>query len=211
MPAVCHPRCGIAEANPAAEAVLDVPACLARVRDNDEEAARLLVRHLQPLVTKIVRSHLPRRTEEEDLAQMVFVKVFKHLDQFSGQVPFEHWVSRIAVNTCLNELRAERCRPELRWADLSPEQAEVISKVVVNESEPDMTEQIAARDLARTMLETLPAKDRLLLTWLDLEGLSVEEVRQRTGWGASRIKVRAFRARRKLRKEFERLIRQVRS
>jgi RNA polymerase sigma-70 factor (ECF subfamily) len=142
---------------------------------------------------------------------MVFVKVFKHLDQFSGQVPFEHWVSRIAVNTCLNELRAERCRPELRWADLSPEQAEVISKVVVNESEPDMTEQIAARDLARTMLETLPAKDRLLLTWLDLEGRSVEEVRQRTGWGASRIKVRAFRARRKLRKEFERLIRQVRS
>jgi len=37
----------------------------------------------------------------------------------SGTAPLEHWVSRIAVNTCIKQLRHERVRPEWRWADLS--------------------------------------------------------------------------------------------
>lgn len=181
---------------------------LARVRRRDDEAARELVQHLYPLVLRIVRSHLPRRTDEEDLAQMIFVKMFTHLDQYAGKMPFEHWVSRIAVNTCLNQLRAEKCRPELRWADLSEDQAEVLEKVVHLGEEPDASQQVAARELAQKMLATLPPQDRLLLTMLDMEGRSVEEIRQKTGWGASLIKVRAFRARRRLRKQFDRLMKE---
>ena len=82
------------------EPVLDVPACLERVRVGDEDASRELMQHLHPLVVKIVRSHLPRRTSEEDLIQAVFVKVFTRIEQYRGAVPFEHWVSRVAVNTC---------------------------------------------------------------------------------------------------------------
>jgi RNA polymerase sigma-70 factor (ECF subfamily) len=189
-----------------AQASLDMAACLERVRQRDEEAARALVRELFPLVMKIVRSHLPRRTDEEDLAQMVFGKVFAHLDQYLGAVPFEHWVSRVAVNTCLNQMRSEKCRPELRWADLSEEEAEVVSKMACTAREPDPSEQITARDLARKMLEALEPKDRLILKLLDLEERSVEEVRELTGWNASRIKVRAFRARRKLRKQFGKMM-----
>src|SRR5512137_1207494 len=100
------------------EVALDVPACIERVRQRDEEAARQLLRHLYPLVIKLVRAHLPRRTSEEDLAQTVFMKIFANLDQYSGSVPLEHWVSRISINTCLNQLRLERVRPELRWSDL---------------------------------------------------------------------------------------------
>src|SRR5881296_2613145 len=189
-----------------AEVGLDMAACLERVRQRDEDAARALVRELYPLVMKIVRSHLPRRTDEEDLAQMVFGKVFAHFDQYSGAVPFEHWVSRVAVNTCLNALRAERCRPELRLADLTEDEAEVIEKVVAIAKEPDPSQQVAARELAHKMLETLSPKDRLILTLLDLEERSVEEVRQQTGWNASLIKVRAFRARMKLRKQFAKVL-----
>ena len=188
-----------------AEAGLDMAACLERVRHRDEDAARALVRELYPLVMKIVRSHLPRRTDEEDLAQMVFGKIFAHFDQYSGYVPFEHWVSRVAVNTCLNALRAEKCRPELRWADLNEGEAEVMEKVLATAKEPDPSEQLTARELARKMLETLSPKDRLILTLLDLEERSVEEIRERTGWNASLIKVRAFRARMKLRKQFARM------
>src|SRR2546430_5673360 len=190
------------------EAGLDMVACLERVRQSDEEAARALVGELYPLVMKIVRSPLPRRTDEEDLAQMVFGKIFVHLEQYSGNVPFEHWVSRVAVNTCLNALRAEKCRPELRWADLSADEAEVMEKVVARSKEPDPSEQLAARELAHKMLESLPPKDRLILTLLDLEEHSVREIRQRTGWSASLIKVRAFRARKKLRKQFRRVMEQ---
>ena len=193
-----------------AEAGLDMAACLERVRQRDEDAARALVRELYPLVMKIVRSHLPRRTDEEDLAQMVFGKIFVHLEQYSGNVPFEHWVSRVAVNTCLNALRAEKCRPELRWADLSADEAEVMEKVVARSKEPDPSEQLTARELAHKMLESLPPKDRLILILLDLEEHSVQEIRQRTGWSASLIKVRAFRARKKLRKQFRRVMEQER-
>src|SRR3982750_4359926 len=93
---------------------------------NDDTAARALVERLYPLVAKVVRSHRPRRTAEEDLCQMIFIKMFQKLSQFSGKVPLEHWVSRIAVNTCLNQIESERVRPELRYADLSEEQAAVV-------------------------------------------------------------------------------------
>jgi len=181
---------------------LDIPACVARVRDGDGEAARELLQHLYPLVISIVRGHLPRRTGEEDLAQTIFMKVFAKLDQFSGTVPLEHWVSRIAVNTCLNALQAEKIRPELRWADLSEEEEHVIQNLASTSEEIDPDHGFAARELVEKLLERLAPADRLVLQLLHLEGRSVEEVRERTGWGASMIKVRAFRARRKLKKHF---------
>ena len=109
---------------------LDVAQCLARVRARDEDAARALVEHLYPLVIKIVRAHLPRRLDEEDLAQEIFMKVFANAAQYRGEVPFEHWVSRVAVSTCLDRLRAQKRRPEWRWADLSEREAEVLEEVL---------------------------------------------------------------------------------
>lgn len=188
-----------------AEGSLDVASCLARIRQQDEDAARALVSHLYPLVMKIVRSHLPRRMDEEDLAQIIFTRVFSRMDQFSGDVPFEHWVSRVAVNTCLNQLRAEKARPELRWADLKEEETDVLERISMKSEDSDPSDAVAARDLAWKLLEALEPQDRLILNLMDVEGRSVEDVREITGWGASMIKVRAFRARGKLRKEFARL------
>jgi RNA polymerase sigma-70 factor (ECF subfamily) len=177
-----------------------------RVRRRDEDAARALFRHLYPLVARLVRSHLPRRTSPEDLVQTVFMKIFANLDSFSGTVPLEHWVSRIAINTCLNQLAAERVRPELRWADLSEEQMQVLESVTAGPEELDPLQNLASREIVEKLLAQLAPADRLLMTLLHLEGRSVEEVRQITGWNVPVIKVRAFRARRKLRKHFEKLM-----
>lgn len=193
------------------QVVLDVSACVTRVRNGDDEAARALLQHLYPLVISIVRGHLPRRTGEEDLAQTIFMKVFAKLDQFSGTVPLEHWVSRIAVNTCLNALQAEKIRPELRWADLSEDEEHVLQNLASTTHELDPDHGFAARELVDKLLERLAPADRLVLQLLHLEGRSVEEVRERTGWGASMIKVRAFRARRKLKKHFTALMKEHRS
>ena len=190
---------------------LDVSACVIRVRDGDDEAARQLLQHLYPLVISIVRGHLPRRTGEEDLAQTIFMKVFAKLDQFSGTVPLEHWVSRIAVNTCLNALQAEKIRPELRWADLSEDEEHVIQNLASTSEELDPDNGFAARELVNKLLERLAPADRLVLQLLHLEGRSVEEVRERTGWGTSMVKVRAFRARRKLKKHFAALMKEYHS
>jgi RNA polymerase sigma-70 factor (ECF subfamily) len=187
------------------EAALDVSACLERVRQRDEGAARQLVEHLYPLVLKIVRAHLPRRVAEEDLAQDVFLKMFTHLDQFRGGVPLEHWVSRIAVTTCLDQLRAQKRRPELRWADLSETEAEVLDAVITSDNQPHPAEGLAARELVGKLLDCLNPEDRLVITLLDLEDKSVAEIQTLTGWSASLIKVRAFRARLKLRKHLVRV------
>ena len=185
---------------------LDVPGCVARVRQGDEEAARQLLEHLQPLVLKLVRAHLPRRTSEEDMVQAVFVKVFTRLSQFSGAVPLEHWVSRIAVNTCIHQISKERVRPEIRYADLSEEEEQVVQTLANSGEELSPVQAIASQELVTKLLAMLSAQDRLVITLMHLEGRTVEEVRQVTGWNKSVIKVRAFRARRKLRKHLEDLL-----
>src|ERR1700722_11257247 len=117
------------------ESGFDMPACLERVRARDEDAAREMFQHLFPLVIKVVRSHLPRRTSEDDLTQTVFMKVFANLNQYSGKAPLEHWVSRIAVNTCIKALRAEKVRPEVRWADLSEDETQIMDWLVTTNDE----------------------------------------------------------------------------
>src|SRR5882672_8352143 len=111
----------------------DLAGCLDRVRQRDQQAARELVDHLYPLVIRIVRAHLPRRVPEEDLAQEVFMKMFTRIDQYQGAVPLTHWVSRIAVTTCIDHLRAQKRRPEFRWADLSENEADVLDAVMTND------------------------------------------------------------------------------
>src|SRR5256885_3649421 len=113
----------------------DASALVQAALQHDDEAARALVRKLYPLVAKIVRSHRPRRTSEEDLCQMIFIKVFQRLSQFSGKVPLEHWVSRVAVNTCLSQIESEKVRPELRHADLSEEEQAVVENLAASSDE----------------------------------------------------------------------------
>src|SRR5207247_9268203 len=92
----------------------DASALVHAALQHDDEAARALVRELYPLVAKIVRAHRPHRTDEEDLCQMIFIKAFQTLSQFSGKVPLEHWVSRVPVNTCLHEIQREQIGHHLR-------------------------------------------------------------------------------------------------
>jgi RNA polymerase sigma-70 factor, ECF subfamily len=171
---------------------------IASIQQGDEEAASDLVRRLYPTVIKSVRCHLPQRTSEEDLVQAIFIKVFKKLDQFSGLVPLEHWVSRIAVNTCINQLKHEAIRPELRMGDLSEEQERVIQHLISTDEDLPETQGSSARELVEKMLVRLKPAERLIITLLHLEERSTEEVSRLTGWSISLVKVRAFRARRKM-------------
>lgn len=189
----------------------DLAGCLARVRQRDQQAARDLVEHLYPLVIRIVRARLPRRTPEEDLAQEIFLKMFTRLDQYQGSVPFSHWVSRIAVTTCIDHLRAQKRRPEFRWADLSEKEAEVLDAVMTSENEVAANDAMAASELVHKLLGQLKPDDQLVLRLLDLEKKSIAEIAEETGWNASLVKVRAFRARRKLQKLFQELRRRERS
>jgi RNA polymerase sigma factor (sigma-70 family) len=187
---------------------MDVPDAGALVEAalrHDDEAAGELVRRLYPLVAKIVRSHRPRRTPEEDLCQMIFIRMFQKLDQFSGKVPIEHWVSRIAVNTCLNQIESEKVRPEVRHADLTEEEQAVVENLATSAEELAPDKQFASRQLVEHLLDLLKPAERLVIDLLYLQGRSIEEIRKLTGWTATLVKVRAFRARRKMKAQLDRL------
>lgn len=185
----------------------DINTCLERVRRQDEDAARQLVAHVHPLLMRIVRSHRPGRMPEEDLVQEILVKMFQKLEQYEVRegAPFEHWVARVAVRTCLDALRSEKRRPETRWADLSESEMAWLEFMVADDAACPETAPEETRVIVGRLLEQLAPEDRLVITLVDLEQKSVAEVCQLTGWNGPLVKIRAFRARRKLRQIAEKL------
>jgi RNA polymerase sigma-70 factor (ECF subfamily) len=136
---------------------------------------------------------------------MIFIKIFKKLSQFSGKVPLEHWVSRIAVNTCLNQIESEKVRPELRQADLSEEEQTVVENLAVSSEELAPDRQLASRQLVEHLLQMLKPVERVVIDLLYLQGRSVEEIHKITGMSVAAIKVRAFRARQKMKAQLEKI------
>lgn len=184
---------------------VDARELVARALRDDEDAARALVRRFYPLVAKIARAHRPRRAALEDLCQMIFIRMFQNLAQFSGAVPLEHWLARIAVNTCRNALAAERVRPEIRRADLSEEQEAVLDSLAATSEEIAPDRQLASRDLVEQLLALLKPAERFLIDLIYLQAKSVEEIARMTGWNKTLVKVRAFRARQKLKQHLSRI------
>jgi len=167
----------------------------------DDDAARELVRALYPMVARLVRAHRPARSAEEDLCQMIFIKVMQKLSQFSGKAPLEHWVSRIAINTCINQIQAEKARPELREADLSEEQLAVVQQMAATNGELAPDHRFASRELAEHLMLALKPAERLVIDLLYFQQKSVSEIQAITGWSGALVKVRAFRSRRKMKQQ----------
>jgi RNA polymerase sigma factor (sigma-70 family) len=178
--------------------------CIARVRDGDQAAARELVARLHPLVHRVVSAHRVRRTPREDLMQETFIKLFARLDQYEGKVPITHWVARIARRTCLDHLRAQRARPEFRRADLEEGESEILDRTLVA---PDRgsADIMAKRELIETLFARLPAADQRILRLFVLEEKTFAEIGRLTGWSNGTIKIRTFRARKKLHRLFREL------
>ncbi|MES2708165.1 MAG: RNA polymerase sigma factor [Verrucomicrobiota bacterium] len=176
-----------------------------QVLRSSEAAARGMVEALYPQVLRIVRSHLPRSTDEEDLTQEIFMKVFSKLDTYRADQPFPHWVARIALNTCYDQLRRQRARPEFRFADLGEDEARFIEETL---SAPAPESGGPGRDgseVVEKLLQSLNPVEQMVLRMMDLERKSVREIMDLTGWSPSKIKVAAMRGRRKLAETLKRL------
>jgi RNA polymerase sigma factor (sigma-70 family) len=171
----------------------------------DQAAGRWLVAEHYAQVLGIVRANLPRRTEEADLVQDVFLKMFAKLDSFDGRVPFAHWLSRVTLHTCFDALRAERRRPELRWSDLSLQEADVLSATLADQRALPPGSSLAARELLYKLLESLSPQDRLVLKMLVIDEKTVAEIARLTGWSRPVVKIRVFRARLKLKQQLTKL------
>ena len=154
-------------------------------------------------VARIVTKHVPRDRVPE-VAHDVFVRAYSGLPGFSGQVPFEHWLSSIAVRTCYHFWRTIR-REELPVSALTEDHQQWMEQVLAAESDDRFREQARRREaveLLQWALGHLSAENRLVLTLVHLDGYSAREAASLLGWSVAKVKVRAHRARRALRKLF---------
>ena len=183
----------------------DWNAVIERARNGDDSAACWLVEALHGHVLRIVRNHLPRSADEQDLVQEVFMKVFANIDRFRGEQPFPNWVARISLNTCYDQLRKQKARAEVRFADLSTEDIGFVETIMLESADAAPSSTRDGRGLVEKLLATLNPRERMILQMIDLEKKSVRDVCELTGWGASKVKVTAMRARRKLNDNLNRL------
>jgi RNA polymerase sigma-70 factor (ECF subfamily) len=183
---------------------------LARMaRTGDESAFAEIVRRYGPRVFHTAGRFFRRREQVEEAAQEVFLKAFTQLDTFEGRGSFEGWLTRIATNTCLNLVRGAKRRPELSASDLSEGESTWLENSLAGASvERHRSDErgLVAADLAERVLGTMSPDDRLVLMMMDGEESSVKEVAEATGWSESNVKVKAMRARRRMREAVEKLL-----
>ncbi len=178
-------------------------------REGDESAFEEILRRYSPRVFQFASKFFRQRSLVEEAAQEVFLKVFTELGSYEGRGSMEGWLTRITTNTCLNLLRSSKRRPELTVSDLTQDEATWLDDKLAGaamERHQSSERNLAAADLAGRVLETMTPDDRLVLTLIDGEEASVKDVVDMTGWSESKVKVKAFRARRRMREAVEKLL-----
>ena len=175
---------------------------LERIRGGATEEFAELVRRHQPRVFAILHRYEHDAHKLEDLAQETFVKIWRSLAQFDGRAPFQHWLSKIAVNVALDHLRKQkRTRNEIGFPDLGDDALEWLH----SDGGKDELAASAAREILEVAMRELSPLERLVITLQEIEGRSVKEISALTGSSGVAVRVRALRARKKLRTALENL------
>ena len=177
---------------------------IAAVLAGDAESFEPLVRKYSPRVFATARRYARRESEVEDIAQEVWLKALGRLRSFRGEAPFEHWLMRLTVRTCYDFLRGHRRNRESIFSDLTEPERDWLERFVT-QPETASENADAARLLVARVLERLSPPAQLIITLLEIEDRSVKEISALTGWSVPLVKVRAFRARREMRKVLARL------
>ncbi len=185
----------------------EIPAGLIkRAIEGEAQAGREIVEALHPMVGRLVRGQIRRHADVEDVVQEVFLKIFVKMHQYRGPQPFEHWVSRLSITTCYDWLRRQKARPAVMASDLSDAEREAIERSLAeNPGEDSSARAELLTGLLDRLVASLKPQEQVVIRLLDIEERPVAEVADLTGWGHSKIKVTAFRARKKLGELLQRL------
>jgi RNA polymerase sigma-70 factor (ECF subfamily) len=154
--------------------------------DGDRDAFGELVRRYQQRVFHLAGRFFRRPEDVEEVAQETFLTAWRKLHTYAGRAPFEHWLMRVCTRCCYARLRRHP-EPE-PLADL--------------DSPVPAGDPAAGVELERLLALLKPA-DRMVLLLLDGEGWTTAEIADRLGWTRTNVKVRAHRARNRLRRLVE--------
>jgi RNA polymerase sigma-70 factor (ECF subfamily) len=183
---------------------------LRRLRDRDERAFRELLELHRDRVYNITFRMLGNRAEAEDVAQEVFISVFKTIDQFREESKFSTWLYRVAVNHCKNRIkylarRHDRDRDELDESSHAHQANGAVVGAPGRAAQPDRALEGAQMErLLQEAIGNLDDDHRIVVVLRDVEDLSIEEICDITGLPDGTVKSRLHRARLALRKKLQR-------
>ena len=178
---------------------------ISRILEGDRNAFEILLDRYRNHVFGIVLKRVSPG-EAEEVAHEVFIRAYKSLPRFRGESPFSHWLAKVAVRTCHDHWRKRYRNREIPMNSLSEEHVQWIENTATAESswnhESDESERLAG-DVLEIALSRLHPDDRAVVELVHLDEYSIKETSEILGWSQGKVKIRAFRARKKLRKIIE--------
>jgi len=187
---------------------LDEAKLVERVRAHDELAFRELVERYQNKVFSIIYGILRNQNDAEDISQQVFAKIYVSIQNFDSRSTLLTWIYKITVNECYDYLRKKRVRKLVYESDITEEDTRLMENSGASaDRSVSVDTRLSQRELVSKLLMKISEEDRNLILLKEVEGHSVEELAQMTGMNENTIKVKLFRARQKLLKAAQRLMR----
>jgi RNA polymerase sigma-70 factor (ECF subfamily) len=175
----------------------------------DERAFDELVARHRPMIFRVVRRFFQRRDEIEELAHLSLVEAWFAIGSYrgGGAHSFAAWLARIATNSCYDELRRRRRRPEDAFSQLGDgETIFLFEREPAGATESEVEARLISRDLANKLLNSLEPDDRKVFVMLKSENYSVAEIARKVGWTETKVKNRVHRSRSILRRRSRRLV-----
>jgi RNA polymerase sigma-70 factor (ECF subfamily) len=172
-----------------------------RVLQGDVNAFEILLNRYKAYTLRIVNRHVPS-DEIEDISQEVFIRAYRSLPSFKGESGFKQWLAAITVRACYDFWRKRYRTREHSMSSLAETQRNWLEKIMMDRSQEVFGQQQAG-EVLNWALSRLPAEDKMIVELVYLQGLSGKEAAELLGWSVAKVKVRSFRARKKLQKLFE--------
>ena len=176
-----------------------------RAQKDDKAAFEELVKRHQSRVFAVAGGILRNREDVEDIAQQVFLKAYFSLKRFDQRAAFSTWLYKITVNECWDLLRKRKVRPLVFEAEFSEDQARQYDGMEEKaDGVPDVSERMALRQEVEELMECLEERDRMMLVMKEVQGFSVEEIAEILEINGNTVKVRLFRARKRIMERLKR-------
>ena len=165
-------------------------------QSGDQDAFRLLVERYQGRVFSIAHSLVRGRPDVEDIAQQVFTKVYFAIHTFDFRCALITWIYRITINECYDYLRRLRSRKMFCISEISEAECRQLERAPSTDVLPDRRAEMA--QTVSLLLERVSPEERVLLLMKEVEGYSIQDLARMFGWNQNTVKVKLFRARRRL-------------
>ena len=173
---------------------------ITRCLSGDKKAFEGLVKRYSPRVFRIVHRFFSDRLLLEDIAQEVFIKAYTRLSTYRQEGRFEHWLSKIAVNTCYHHLRTQRVSRITYESDFTVQEGSLLEDSALlpfRADAGDPAKRVMLRNLIEKIMLTLSAKEKMILILSEIEGMSVKEIGALMEMSAVNVKIVKFRARKR--------------